>query len=159
MLYYWFSIKSYLIDTLSVTSIRARATGNTLSELVISVFWPNAECAPMYQLIVIANGLKEQTNTTTSTEFDFPVPATGHYIFNLSSIDYFGRIVGVPVSTEVCLTCESVLILILIDDNIFIVHNFNVRTVVNYTTNALTVIIQVSNNIHNLVSLWFWGLL
>ena len=40
------------------------------------------------------------------------------------------------------------LLLTLIIEDIFIVHNFNVRTVVNYTTNALTIIIQVSNNIH-----------
>ena len=127
----------------------------TTSENTIYVTWSEADCASMYQLN-IRSGSMEQTNTTTSTKFPFPVPAPGRYIFNLSSIDYFGRSVGDPVSTEICFTCEAFLLLILIIEDIFIVHNFNVRTVVNCTANFLTIIIQVSNNIHNLLSLIYF---
>lgn len=81
----------------------------TTSENTIYVTWSEADCASMYQLN-IRSGSMEQTNTTTSTKFPFPVPAPGRYIFNLSSIDYFGRSVGDPVSTEICFTCEAFLI-------------------------------------------------
>ena len=103
----------------------------------------------MYQLN-IRSGSMEQTNTTTSTEFFYTIPAPGHYVFSLSSIDYFGRSVDVPVSTEVCFTRESVLIVDLIIKDIFIAHNFTVRTFFNYTINVLTIVIQVSNTAHDL---------
>ena len=63
----------------------------------------------MYQLN-IRSGSMEQTINTNSTEFFYTIPAYDHYIFSLSSIDYFGRSVGDPVSTEVCFRCESFLI-------------------------------------------------
>ena len=93
------SAPAIFIDAKPSTSLR-----NT-----IYVTWLKAECASMYQLN-ITSGSMEQINTTASTGFPFPVPAPGRYMFSLSSIDYLGRSVGDPVSTEVCFTCETFLI-------------------------------------------------
>lgn len=94
---------------ISIDSSPAMIIYATLLKNAIYVIWQKAECVSMYRLI-ITSGSTEETVTTTSTEFIYTIPAYGCYIFNLSSIDYFGRSVGIPVSTEVCFTCELVFI-------------------------------------------------
>ena len=101
-----------IIDSAPAMFVSAE-TVTLLEDKIIYVTWPDTRCASMYQLI-ITSGSMEETVTTTSTEFIYTIPAYGCYIFKLSSIDYFGRSVGVPVSTKVCFKCESFLILTLI---------------------------------------------
>lgn len=98
---------------ISIDPVPARfisAEPSILLENTIYVTWLNAQCASIYQLIITSGSMEQTNTTTTSTEFPFPVPAPGRYMFSLSSIDYLGRSVGDPVSTEVCFTCETFLI-------------------------------------------------
>ena len=79
----------------------------------IYIFWSNAVCAKKYRLNITSEGGLKQRYFTEKAQFSFTVRRRDQYNISVNSINYFGRMVGNPVSTKVCLTCELTFYLLL----------------------------------------------
>lgn len=134
---------NFELDTLPVTLITVVSTKSKSSE--IDIFWSNAVCAKKYRLNIRSESGLKQKYFTQNAQFIFTVRKRDHYNISVNSINYFGRNVGSPVSTKVCLACESTFYLLLMTFFVFVAYKFLLQKFM--TEEGMMIVIEVSNSI------------
>ncbi|XP_003386636.1 PREDICTED: uncharacterized protein LOC100633429 [Amphimedon queenslandica] len=123
------NITLYFQDSSPVQLILMKLIGSSLSEFVIHICWPNAVCAPSYQLNITRDDQPLYDNITEDICYEYNVSDIGTYTISVSSIDYFGMMVGKPATTKVHIRPPDII---------------RVSSSFNYTSSTISIIIQDS---------------